>query len=383
MNQAVIPNGEHFVSLAVTRSLGKRNINTSVISRNKYAMSFFSKYCHEKVLFDTSKDCYSKFSKNDIIMPTNEDVIIELANNQNNYQYTPAFPEYSVLELAFDKKKIIDRAIELDIPCPETIFIENDEDFEKKSNQLKLPLVIKPIRGRGGVGITFVDYSNLLKEIYGESQKNYGPLIIQEKIPYQERYSVAILMNSDQVMKRCCVLRAIRFHPIHNGPASFVETVDKPHLVEMGKTLLQSIGYSGIAEIEFVIDSRNNEPKLMEINPRFWGSLQGAISAGVDFPYLLFQMIKEGDIEKNLDYKRGIKTRNVIPYEYQRLRDIILGHYSNKFKLASFLEFLKFYKDDAYFIFDVHDMKPFFSVFIDTLYRRLEKSKKISTIKSY
>ena len=182
-------------------------------------------------------------------------------------------------------------------------------------------------------------------------------------------------MNNEQVMKRCCVLRANRFHPISSEQASFVETVDKPHLVNMGKTLLQSIGYSGIAEIEFVIDRRNNEPKLMEINPRFWGSLPGGISSGVDFPYLLYKMVKEGDIEKNLDYKKGIKTRIVFPHEYQRLRGIIMGQYPAKFKIASVLEFLKFYQDDAYFIFDVYDLKPFLSVFFDTVNRRIHKIK--------
>jgi len=376
MNHAVIPFGEHFVSLAVTRSLGKKNIKTTVVSENKYAMSFFSKYCHEKKIVENPITPYSDFSKNQIIMPIGEDLILELAKNLNKYKFTPAFQEYAVLELAFNKKKLIDRAMELNVPCPETIFIEDDGAFEKKSRQVKFPLVIKPIRSRGGNGITFIDSKDRLKEIYDDSLKKFGPLILQEKIPYTERYSVAILMNNDQVIKRCCVLHAKRFHPIFNGPASFVETVNKPKLVELGNTLLQSIGYCGIAEIEFVIDSRNNEPKLMEINPRFWGSLQGAISAGVDFPYLLYQMILEGDIEKNLDYKKGIKTRNVIPYEYQRLRGIIMGHYPNNFKIASVLEFLKFYQDDAYFIFDIQDMKPFFSVFIDTLNRRLKKFQK-------
>jgi predicted ATP-grasp superfamily ATP-dependent carboligase len=376
MNHAVIPFGEHFVSLAVTRSLGKKNIKTTVVSEDKNAMTFFSKYCHEKKLVDNPISPYSGFSKNQIIMPIGEDLIIELAKNLHKYQFTPAFPGYSVLELAFNKRKLIDRAMELNVPCPETIFIDDFATFEEKSGKLKFPVVFKPVRSRGGLGISFIDSGDQIKDIFNDSFKKFGPLLIQEKIPYKERYSVAILMNNEQVMKRCCVLHAKRFHPLSNGPASFVETVNKPSLVELGNTLLQSIGYSGIAEIEFVIDSRTNEPKLMEINPRFWGSLQGAISAGVDFPYLLYQMILEGDIEKNLDYKKGFKTRNVIRYEYRRLHGIIRGSYPNKFKIDSVLEFLKFYQDDAYFIFDIHDMKPFFSLFIDTLDRKLKKIQK-------
>jgi predicted ATP-grasp superfamily ATP-dependent carboligase len=302
---------------------------------------------------------YSEFSKDAIIMPIGEDIIIELAKNRNKYQFTPAFPEYSVLELAFNKKKLIDRAVELNVPCPETFSVEDDLAFEEISGKLKFPVVIKPVRSKGGNGISFVDSPDRLKEIYDASLTKFGPLLIQEKIPYKERYSVAILMNSEQVMKRCCVLHAKRFHPISNGPASFVETVNKPQLLELGKTLLESIGYSGIAEIEFVIDSRTNEPKLMEINPRFWGSLQLAINAGVDFPSLLSELVENGDVDKSLNYKTGIRCRHLIFDDTFRLLTILKGPYAGSFKIKSIADFLTFHPDDGYYVFSLDDLKPF------------------------
>ena len=154
-------------------------------------------------------------------MPIGEEVIIELAKNLKKYRFTPAFQDYSVLDLAFNKRKLIDRAIELNVPCPETMYIEDDTAFEERTKNLKFPVVIKPVRSRGGHGISFVDSRHQLKEIYDDSLKKFGPLLIQEKIPYEERYSVAILMNNEQAMKRCCVLRANRFHPISSGPALF------------------------------------------------------------------------------------------------------------------------------------------------------------------
>jgi len=47
----------------------------------------------------------------------------------------------------------------------------------------------------------------------------------------------------------------------------------------------------------------------MEVNGRFWGSLQLAIDAGVNFPYLLYQMVLQGDIEPPKDYQVGIRSR--------------------------------------------------------------------------
>ena len=39
--------------------------------------------------------------------------------------------------------------------------------------------------------------------------------------------------------------------------------------------------------VEFKLDARDGVAKLMEINGRFWGSLQLAVDAGVDFPAIL------------------------------------------------------------------------------------------------
>ena len=308
-------------------------------------------------------DCYSAFTEEDLIMPTEESGMIELAKNRKKYSCIPAFPDEKVLEFAFDKRKVLERARELGIPCPRTYPVDSLNAGEPKSKNAPVSLVIKPVRSLGGVGITFPDSAEKLKKLHDETVRRFGPVLIQERIPYTERYSVAVLMNFSQEMRRCCVLRAIRCHPLHTGPASFVESVNRPDLVEMGKWLLESIHYHGTAEVEFVIDSRDNTPKLMEVNPRFWGSLQGAISAGVDFPALHYELYQNGDVTKNLEYRPGVKTRNVIPYEYHRLMDIIRGNYPFSYKASSFIEFFKIYEDDAYFIFSLADKQPFISIF--------------------
>ena len=56
----------------------------------------------------------------------------------------------------------------------------------------------------------------------------------------------------------------------------------------------------------------NKMPVLMEVNPRFWGSLNQAIQSGVNFPCLLYQMATEGDISTVYNYTIGIKTKNIL-----------------------------------------------------------------------
>jgi predicted ATP-grasp superfamily ATP-dependent carboligase len=59
--------------------------------------------------------------------------------------------------------------------------------------------------------------------------------------------------------------------------------------VEACAGLLRGAGWTGVAMVEFKLDARSGIPRLMEVNARFWGSLQLAISAGVDFPFLLYR----------------------------------------------------------------------------------------------
>ncbi|MEC7727283.1 MAG: ATP-grasp domain-containing protein, partial [Pseudomonadota bacterium] len=57
-------------------------------------------------------------------------------------------------------------------------------------------------------------------------------------------------------------------------------------LRQAAERLLSAVGWHGVAMVEFRV-SDTGQPYLMELNTRFWGSLQLAIDAGVDFPLML------------------------------------------------------------------------------------------------
>ena len=61
--------------------------------------------------------------------------------------------------------------------------------------------------------------------------------------------------------------------------------------------------------VEFKRDARDGIPKLMEINGRFWGSLQLAIDAGVDFPALLIRMLDDPTVPAVPGYRTGVRSR--------------------------------------------------------------------------
>src|SRR4029077_11048979 len=73
--------------------------------------------------------------------------------------------------------------------------------------------------------------------------------------------------------------------------------------------LLGPIGWHGVAMMEYKQDQNTGDFFLMEINGRFWGSLQLAIDAGVDFPFLAWQLATGRRPEVPRPYAVGVKNR--------------------------------------------------------------------------
>ena len=82
-----------------------------------------------------------------------------------------------------------------------------------------------------------------------------------------------------------------------------------PPLLDHAERILEALKWHGVAMVEFRRDARDGVSKLLEINGRFWGSLQLAIDSGVDFPYLLYRLAVDGDIDPVFTYRVGVRLR--------------------------------------------------------------------------
>jgi len=74
----------------------------------------------------------------------------------------------------------------------------------------------------------------------------------------------------------------------------------------------------------------------MEVNPRFWGSLNQAIQSGVDFPYLVYKLANNEKFNSVKKYKEGLKTR----YYMNDLR-VLFSKYSKKYEKSIYDWFLR------------------------------------------
>lgn len=137
-----------------------------------------------------------------------------------------------------------------------------------------------------------------------------------------------------------------------------------PVALDFSERLLNNLNWNGVAMVEFKIDDRDKRPKLMEINGRFWGSLQLSINSGVDFPELLVLSTKQ-KIEKNYNYTIGIKTRWLWGDFDALLLRLFKSNKSlqlppgSKSKLLYLLDYLIFWRPGQHYeVLNFNDIKP-------------------------
>jgi len=103
----------------------------------------------------------------------------------------------------------------------------------------------------------------------------------------------------------------LREYPASGGPSCLCESVHIPELNAYAVRLLKGLGWQGVAMVEFK-QAADGSFRLMEINPRIWGSFPLTLAAGVDFPLLMYKSIIGEKVEPVLVTPPGRKMRFLV-----------------------------------------------------------------------
>jgi predicted ATP-grasp superfamily ATP-dependent carboligase len=134
------------------------------------------------------------------------------------------------------------------------------------------------------------------------------PVLLQERINGLG-VGLFVLRWEGEVIARFAH-RRLREKPPSGGVSVYRESIAvDPELARRADLLLDRFGWNGVAMIEFKVDAATGTPYLMEINGRFWGSLQLAVDAGVDFPRLLAEAAMGRRPSPVRDYRLGVRSR--------------------------------------------------------------------------
>jgi len=330
---AIVTDGFWRKSLSAIRALGKAGYAVTVLGDSIFTTGFWSRFtthrwrcpsaasnadaCRQELLQHLRLIAHDELP---ILFPMEDPTLMLVANHATEFRRYSRFllPPWKSLLVAQDKGETVRVATEIGIPTPRTVAPGSIGEFVDAAADPPFPdAMVKPRRGSGSAGTRYT--LDLPADEWRRHWDRYGPLLIQERIPPEGKgLGVSLLMDSHGVCVAQFAHERLRQYPVSGGPSTDRRSILAPELLDMSLELVRKLKWCGIAMVEWKLDPRDNRPKLMEINPRFWGSLELAVRAGVNFPVLYARAACDEPLPPPPDYLVGVRCRWIVPGDILR-----------------------------------------------------------------
>ena len=232
--------------------------------------------------------------KPDVVLPVTDPALRALLPVREALIGTIPFGAAEVVRRTADKPEVLRLAATLGLHVPHQIELSGPEGAGISTLAgLCWPLVVKPgssvTDGPDGpikLGVSWAHDIEGLRATLRALPAAAFPVLLQERIEGPGT-GVFLLRWGGRTIAEFAHER-IREKPPSGGVSVCCVSVSPDReLVADAESLLAALEWQGPAMVEFKRDAKTGVAYLMEINGRFWGSLQLAVDAGVDFPRLL------------------------------------------------------------------------------------------------
>ncbi|MDD2321342.1 MAG: ATP-grasp domain-containing protein [Geobacteraceae bacterium] len=384
----LVTDGENRSALAVTRSLGRAGYNIFVTGKEAGNISACSKYCRKTFTApDPLKERGKYFGaiaeivmreEIDVIFPMTEQSIYCLSDARERLgnNVILACAPSNMMESISNKYKLFQLAEKLGVGVPETIYVSGVDDFPAKRTRISaFPVVVKPALSKIkdgdriiSAGVKYAADQDELSRLYETRPELRYQSLIQELI-VGEGAGLFTLFDRDRHLALFSHRRLLEKPPSGGVSVLSESTPLDDEMVESAGKLLSEVGWEGIAMVEFKRDIRDGRAKLMEINGRFWGSLQLAVSSGIDFPSLNLDyylgkkpssLLSDFTVGHRLKWFYGILDHLIIRFKYGESSRSIPPNFPACCQVVK--ELLKFRdKNISYDVYESRDLQPFIS----------------------
>jgi D-aspartate ligase len=304
---ALIVGGAHG-SLGVIRSLGRHGIPVWVLTGD-HPIARFSRYARRSFSWPGPDDpgalnyLLDLADRGDlldwVLFPGGDAEARFIALNHKTLRnvFRLTTPPWETLQWAAEKSCTYQLAADIGVDCPWTLRPQSREELEHLDCQF--PVILKPSARNSTNPFTHAkawridDRASLLAR-YEEAAEMVGAdsVLLQELIPGNgsAQFSFAAVCK-DGIPLACLTARRSRQYPIDFGYTStFVESIEQPEVERAARRFLKATRYSGLVELEFKYDHRDDRFKLLDVNARTWAWVSLGSKAGVDFPWVMWQL---------------------------------------------------------------------------------------------
>jgi len=351
-DKVLITYGWNRIAYIVNRSLASKGIKTYVGDISKITMNRFSKFtyktfCYPNFYVDPKKFInfiisYCVKEGIQYVIPTHEEGFLT-----SKYQHIfkeanikTLLPDFEKIKIAHKKDKCSTLAKQLGVPTPETIYPKTIGDVLHSFGLYNGNIVIKYLNTNSAKGVFYPKSEEEIKKF----EKDIGKFIVQERVKGRG-YGVSLLFNKGE-LRAIFTHRRIQEKISTGGTSTLRESTQNSLLEEYACNILKYLNWNGVAMVEFKYDEERKKGWFIEINPRFWGSLALPYMAGVDFPYLVYKILKDGDVEPVFNYKKGVKVKWILGSVIAFLTGLMKGEFNINHIFSKADAYDDFWKDD-------------------------------------
>ena len=354
---------------SLLRQLHQLGCIVTTVNDSKLDVGYTSRYADKKIvakglredkqLLKSIIDREIASNQYDVIFPVIEgstDIVSQYVEDGSIGALKVLCAPRSAFLKAYDKQQTMTACMKNGIPCPITKM--DDETMEEFLAKVSFPLAAKPRKGSGSAGFKKVHNREELDKYIADGSIVVDEYVLQEFIP-QDKYmcNCYVMMDDEHNPMYAVAIKTYRWYPIDGGAGCFARTVDQPLVTENAIKLFRTLGWSGFGQVSFMMDSRDNTPKVTEINGRISAGVRIVEYAGcTPVKYLLDRAYGKKMTPKKDKIKEGLGLR------YFHTDIMWLLKSPNRFSAKpSWFDFRKS-KD---YIFSWGDPIPFFSYAIE------------------
>lgn len=364
--KALVTDGDERSALAITRSLGRRGIRVFVGEERPVSLASSSRYCAGHVTYPSpyrEPEAFRRFLVDlvraeamDVVVPVTDVTTSSVCLVQGELQRhsAAAVPPFHAFDLVTDKSALLRYAEVRGIPIPRTHFVDDMAMLRDLGDRVEYPAVVKPSRSRiltsrGWVaaGVHYANSRGDLRRLYEQTYElAHHPSLIQQRV-VGPGVGLFALFDRGELLTAFAHQR-LREKPPSGGVSVMCRSVPvDPQLRDDAVRLLGPLGWHGVAMLEYKRESATGNRFLIEVNGRFWGSLQLAVDAGVDFPWLSQQLARGRRPHVPETYRIGVTNRwllgdldHLVLRLFHRDRDLCLPENAPS-RLGALVEFVK------------------------------------------
>lgn len=299
----------HHGSVGITRTLGVMGIPVYQIVEDRFTPAALSRYLSGSFTWDTSgltterlldgmAAIGARLNRPTILIPTDDAAAIFIAEQAEILRRWFVFPTPppALYRTLANKRQLYALCRRLELPCPDYVFPDCTEDVEAFVARARFPVVVKVAESwrlpKGVLSTTIARTPEQLVAIYDKAERaNLANLIFQDYIPGDCSEDWFFHGYSNPVTG--CMIgftgRKLRSYPAFAGFTTLGQYAANDRLQAQAEALLRETGYAGIMDLDFRLDKRDGQYKLLDFNPRI--GMQFRLfedSAGLDVARALY-----------------------------------------------------------------------------------------------